>query len=63
MTAQITTLRPTTDPKLSACRRIFASDTSWGPVGQAMILRGEFDEEPEMARLLAAFEEGQRHVS
>lgn len=51
---------PLSARKYEVCRRIFSA--SWpGEVGRQMVLRGEFDDEPEMLRLLAAFEEGARH--
>jgi len=47
--------------KLEVCRRLLANCHDWGMVGRAMCLRGDFDHEPEMLRLMAAYEEGRRH--
>lgn len=48
--------------KLETCRRILANSSDWGPVGYRMALRGDFDDEPEMLRLMAAYEEGMKRA-
>ena len=60
MSATVTPIRPTVSAKLAACRRIYASCDGWGAVGRELVLRGDMDDEPEMLRLMAAYEEGKR---
>jgi hypothetical protein len=46
------------DPSVLACRKIFAACPEWGAVGRELVLRGDFDGEPEMQRLIQAYRAG-----